>query len=104
MKTSTFTDFRQNMREYLDTLLEDQDILLLTGPRKKDFVVLTLEAFNALEETAHLFSTTVNIKRLEESMEQDEAGKVAVKKLFPGPAAGEDPGENQNFNGPKTSH
>jgi antitoxin YefM len=29
----------------------------LTGPKKKDFVILTLETFNAMEETAHLLST-----------------------------------------------
>ena len=54
MKTATITDFRQNMKEHLDGIQEDQDILVLTGPKKKDFVILTLETFNAMEETAHL--------------------------------------------------
>jgi len=81
MKTATITDFRQNMKEHLDEIQEDQNILLLTGPKKKDFVILTLETFNAMEETAHLLSTTSNTKRLMESIAQDKAGKSTVREL-----------------------
>jgi len=81
MKTATITDFRQKMKEHLDKIQEDQDILVLTGPKKKDFVILTLETFNAMEETAHLLSTSANTKRLMESIAQDKAGKTTVRKL-----------------------
>jgi antitoxin YefM len=81
MKTATITDFRQRMKEHLDMVQEDQDILVLTGPKKKDFVILTLETFNAMEETAHLLSTSANTKRLMESIAQDKAGKSIVRKL-----------------------
>jgi antitoxin YefM len=67
MKTATITGFRQKMKQHLDEIQEDRDILILTGPKKKDFVVLTLETFNAMEETAHLLSTSANTKRLMES-------------------------------------
>lgn len=86
MKTATITDFRQKMKEHLDEIQEDQDILVLTGPKKKDFVILTLETFNAMEETAHLLSTSANTKRLVESIAQDKAGKAMVRELnFDGP-------------------
>lgn len=81
MKTATITDFRQKMKEHLDEIQEDQDILVLTGPKRKDFVILTLEMFNAMEETAHLLSTSANTKRLMESIAQDKAGKVTVREL-----------------------
>ena len=81
MKTATFTDFRQKMKEHLDEIQEAQDILVLTGPKKKDFVILTLETFNAMEETAHLLSTSANTKRLMESIAQDKAGKTTIKKI-----------------------
>jgi antitoxin YefM len=81
MKTATVTDFRQRMKEHLSEIQNDQDILVLTGPKKMDFVVLTLEAFNAMEETAHLLSTPANTERLMESISQDKAGKVVVKRL-----------------------
>lgn len=81
MKTATITDFRQRMKEHLDEIQEDQDILVLTGPKKKDFVILTLETFNAMEETAHLLSTSANTKRLMESIAQDRAGQATVREL-----------------------
>ena len=81
MKTATITDFRQKMKEHLDGIQQDQDILVLTGPKKKDFVVLTLETFNAMEETAHLLSTSANTKRLMQSIGQDKKGKATVREL-----------------------
>lgn len=81
MKTATITDFRQKMKEHLNKIQEDQDILVLTGPKKKDFVILTLETFNAMEETAHLLSTSANTKRLMESIAQDKAGKTTLREL-----------------------
>ncbi|MFZ6011767.1 MAG: type II toxin-antitoxin system Phd/YefM family antitoxin [Bacteroidota bacterium] len=81
MKTATITDFRQKMKEHLDEIQEDQDILVLTGPKKKDFVILTLETFNSMEETAHLLSTSANTKRLMESIAQDKAGKTTFREL-----------------------
>lgn len=81
MKTATITDFRQKMKEHLDEIREAQGILVLTGPKKKNFVVLTLETFNAMEETAHLLSTSANTKRLMESIAQDKTGKTTVREL-----------------------
>ncbi|MEI9917456.1 MAG: type II toxin-antitoxin system Phd/YefM family antitoxin [Bacteroidota bacterium] len=81
MKTATITDFRQKMKKHLDEIQQDQDFLVLTGPKRKDFVVLTLKAFNAMEETAHLLSTTANAKRLMESIAQAKAGKATTRNI-----------------------
>jgi antitoxin YefM len=81
MKTATLTDFRTNMKECLKGIEDDQDILILTGPKKRDFVVLTLEQYNSMEETAHLMSTQANAKRLLESIVQDKAGDVTVREI-----------------------
>jgi len=81
MKTSTVTEFRSKMKEHLQEIEDSQDILILSGPKKKDFVVLTLQEYNAMEETVHLMSTTANSNRLLESIAQDKAGKSKSKKL-----------------------
>lgn len=81
MKTATFTDFRKKMKEHLDALESDQDILILSGPKKKDFVVLTLEIFNSMEETVHLLSSQANATRLFDSIAQDKAGDVRIRSL-----------------------
>jgi len=81
MKTATVTEFRSRMKERLKEIEDDQDILILSGSKKRDFVVLTLEAFNAMEETAHLLSTSANTSRLMESIAQDKAGGATVRQL-----------------------
>lgn len=53
MKTATLTDFKRNMRERLQEIKEAQDILILSGPKKRDFVVMSLDQYNSMEETAH---------------------------------------------------
>ena len=81
MKTATVTEFRSKMKEHLQEIEDDQDILILSGPKKKDFVVLTLEEYNAMEETVHLLSTSANATRLLESITEDKAGKSKIKKI-----------------------
>lgn len=80
MKTATVNDFRNNMKYYLEAVENDQDFLILSGPKKKHFVVLPLELFNAMQETAHLLSTPTNTNRLMESIKQDQLGKVFSKE------------------------
>jgi antitoxin YefM len=81
VKTTTVTDFRKKMKGHLHQLEIDQDILILSGAKKKDFVVLTLAQFNSMEETAHLLSTPANANHLLESIEQDKAGKAVRRGL-----------------------
>lgn len=87
MKTATVTHFRTNMKVLLAEVESNQDILILSGPKKKGFVLLTLQQFNALQETAHLLSTPANTTHLMESIAQHKAGKVFTKML----SLGEEP-------------
>lgn len=70
MKTASFTEFRQNLKEYLQSIEDNQDVLLLSGPRKKSFIVLTLGQYEAMEETAHLLSTPANAARLTQGLRE----------------------------------
>ncbi len=85
MKTATVSEFRARMKEHLQEIEKDQDVLILSGPKKKDFVVLTLEHYNAMEETAHLLSTQANTERLMKSIAQNKAGQIAHSFQFAEP-------------------
>ena len=88
MKTATVTDFRNNMKSHLEKVEDDKDILILKGALNKDFVVLTLEQYNAMQETAHLLSTAANTKHLLESIAQHKSGTVIKKKIELNPTKG----------------
>lgn len=81
MKTATVTEFRSKMKEHLQEIEDDQDILILSGPKKKNFVVMSLDEFNAMEETVYLMSTTENASRLLASIADDKAGKSTIRKV-----------------------
>ena len=81
MKTATISDFRQRIKKHLDELEADQDILLLSRPRKRGFVILPLALYQSLEETAHLLATDANAKRLAQGIKQAKQGKARAKKI-----------------------
>ena len=81
MKTATVTAFRTNIKALLAEVESEQDILILSGPKKKGFVLLTLQQFNAMQETAHLLSTPANTAHLMGSIAQHKTGKVIMKEL-----------------------
>jgi antitoxin YefM len=78
MRTASFTEFRQNLKDHLQAIEDDQDILVLSGPKKKGFVVLTLEQYQAMEETAHLLSTPANAARLARGLKEAKKGKARL--------------------------
>jgi antitoxin YefM len=81
MKTATVSDFRANLKEHLESIRMDQDILIISGSKMSDFVVLTLEQFESMEETAHLLSSPANAARLAKGVKQARQGKISLKKI-----------------------
>lgn len=81
MKTASVTEFRQNIKERLQEIESDQDILVLSRPKGKGFVILPLELYESLAETAHLLSTSANANRLMKGIRQARQGKLKVKNL-----------------------
>lgn len=69
MQTVTYTDARNNLKEVLDEACDGEDILI-TRKDNQHCVVMSLEKYNSITETAHLLGTPANVKRLIESIEQ----------------------------------
>ncbi len=81
MRTTTLTDFRKNLKADMDKTLEDHDILIINRKGNKDMVMLSLQDYESLKETAYLLSSPANARYLFESMQQAEEGKVIHKSL-----------------------
>lgn len=78
MKAISPSVLRSRMKEYLDEVVQNEEVILV--PRGKDdddtVVMLSLREYNALLETGHLLSSKRNAKRLEESIQQMAKGKL----------------------------
>jgi antitoxin YefM len=81
MKTATISDFRENLKNYLDEVDKNSEILVLSRPKKQGMVVLSLSHFESLRETAYLLSTKANTLRLMEGIEQAKAKKLVRKSI-----------------------
>jgi antitoxin YefM len=82
MIAANYTEFRTKLKELLDSVEDDNETIIIKRNRGKGSVVISLEEYNSLMETAHLLSSKVNADRLRESIEQLNAGKGVKRKLI----------------------
>ena len=64
MRTSTYTELRQNLAHMLDKVSEDHDPIIITRGSSKPAVSLSWEDYNSFLETMHLMGSTANAKWL----------------------------------------
>jgi antitoxin YefM len=82
MKAITYTQARQNLATTMDRVCEDCAPVTITRTGKQQAVVmLSLEEFEQLEETAYLMRSPANAKRLMEAIEELSRGKGKERKL-----------------------
>ncbi len=81
MDTNTYTTVRANLASAMDRVCNDHEPLIITRNGRQSVVMLSLEDFKALEETAYLLRTPANAKRLLAAVVQLNAGKGVGRKL-----------------------
>jgi antitoxin YefM len=75
MNTQTYTAVRANLARTMDRVCDNHEALIITRNGIQSVVMLPLEDYKALEETAHLLRTPANAKRLLSAVEQLSTGK-----------------------------
>ena len=81
MDAMTYTTVRANLASTMDRVCNDHEALIITRNGEQAVVMLSLEDYKSLEETAYLLRTPANAKRLLSAMTQLNAGKGVVQKL-----------------------
>jgi len=82
MKVVNYTDFRANMAETLNLVNDDGDIVIVSRPKGKNVVVMSMEEYNSQQETLHLLSSKANRDRLDQAVTEMKKGKYLKKKLI----------------------
>jgi antitoxin YefM len=70
MKAITYTAARENLADTMERVCEDHAPVIITRRRDQAVVMLALEDYEALEETAYLLRSPRNARRLREAVEQ----------------------------------
>ena len=81
MKAITYTAARQNLAKTMENVCKDHLPVIITRKTTDSVVIMSLEDYEALEETAYLLRSPKNTRRLIESIVQLENGDVAVREL-----------------------
>jgi len=81
MIAANYSEFRTDLKSYLDSVEDDNEILIIKRKSGKGTVLISLEEYNSIMETLHLLSSKKNAARLYESIEQMKAGETVNHKL-----------------------
>jgi antitoxin YefM len=82
MRTTSYSDLRQNLAATLDSVINDHAPVIITRERGKPAAVLiSLEDFASYEETRHLLRGKLNARRLLEAVRGLVAGEGIERSL-----------------------
>lgn len=82
MDAITYTAVRANLASTMDRVCDDHEALIITRNGEQSVVMISLEDYKALEETAYLLRTPANAKRLLAAASQLSVGKGIERKLI----------------------
>ena len=74
MKTITYTAARENLATTMQRACEDHDPVVITRRRDQAVVMMSMEDYASLEETAYLLRSPKNARRLREAVDQLRSG------------------------------
>ena len=81
MDAITYSSARANLASTMHRVCEDHEALIITRSGEQSVVMLSLEDYQALEESAYLLRNPANARRLLSAMAQLNAGKGKERKL-----------------------
>jgi antitoxin YefM len=81
MDAITYTNARQNLAKTMEKVCQDHSPVIITRKKNDSVVIMSLEDYTALEETAFLLRSPKNTRRLIESIVQLAEGKGTEREL-----------------------
>ena len=78
----SYTVARANLAKTMERVCNDHSPVIITRKRETPVVMISLEDYQAMEETAYLLRSPANARHLLESIAELEAGKGSVKQLI----------------------
>ena len=81
MDAMTYSTLRANLASTMDRVCDDHEALIITRNGDQAVVMLSLEDYKTLEETAYLLRTPANAKRLLSAAAQLNADQGTEREL-----------------------
>lgn len=81
MDTLTYSEARSKLANTMDKVCDDHAPIIITRKNSQSVVMMSLDDYQALEETAYLLRSPKNAKRLIESISELKSGGGTLRKL-----------------------
>jgi antitoxin YefM len=81
MNAITYSAARANLARTMDRVCEDHEPVIITRNGEPSVVMVSLDDYKALEETAYLLRSPANARRLLSAVAQLAEGKGEVREL-----------------------
>ena len=81
MDAITYTAARENLASTMDKVCSEHAPVVITRKCDQSVVMLSLEDYESLEETAYLLRSPANARRLIEAIHALETGKGVARKV-----------------------
>ncbi len=82
MKTMSYTESRARYAEVLDAVTNDREEVVITRAGHDPVVIVSLDDYESLRETAYLMRSPANARRLLDARERLEAGGGDTRDLI----------------------
>jgi antitoxin YefM len=82
MKSISYTAVRSSLAKTMEQVCEDHAPLAITRKGEGAVVMMSMEDYQALEETAYLLRSPKNTRRLIDSIAELETGKGMERELI----------------------
>ena len=81
MRTMTYSESRAKYAETLNAVVDDREEVVITRSGHDPVVIVSLEDYESLKETAYLLRSPANARRLLDSINRLEDGEGAEREL-----------------------
>jgi len=81
MTAITYTAARENLASTMDRVCQDHDPVIITRNRSQAVVMLSLDDYESLQETAYLLRSPSNARRIFDAIKAGEEGKLLEKNI-----------------------
>lgn len=82
MNAISYVDAQGNLAKIIDQVCDRHDPVIITRHQQPSAVLLSLEDYESLTETAYLLKSRNNAKRIFEAIAELESGGGTVRKLL----------------------
>lgn len=82
MNAIPYSTVRRELVETMERVCNDHAPVIVTRKNARSVVMMSLEDYNAIEETNYLLKNPKNAEHLRQSLKQYEQGQYQVRKLM----------------------